>query len=133
MTRDFGARRCGRTLRRDRRAQPLPTGRGQARRASACRVAVAEGTEQRTANRPGLRSQGATYPAPSTTTVSLVGERRQVVECRLRFRACRSCAASMLRPSCSPTAREAKSLSISGFLGLAPVDASWRRDATCQP
>jgi len=129
MTRDFGARRSSRTLRRDRRPQPLPTRRGQARRASACRVAAAEGTEQRTANPPGLfESQRATARAPSTRTVSLVGERRQIVQCRSRFGACRSCAASMLRPSDSLTAREVKSLSCQ--LGLALVDASWRRDAT---
>ena len=116
MTRDFGARRSSRTLRRDRRTQPLPMRRGQTRRASACRVAVAEGTEQRTANRPGcLKASGQTVRAPSTRTVSLVGERRQIVECRLRFGACRSCAASMLRPSYSPSARHPRCCMLLGF------------------
>lgn len=123
MTGDFGAFRWGRTLRRDRRAQPLPLRRGQARRASACRVAAAEGTEQRTAKRPGsLKASGPTARAPSTRTVPLVGERRQIVACRLRFGACRSCAASMLRPSYSPSLVRPSRLLRAAFARTLAVD-----------
>jgi hypothetical protein len=88
MTRDFGARRSGRTLRRDRRAQPLPPIRqGQARRASACRVAVAEGTEQRGAKRPGPRSQRATRPC--ALNKDRVACRRAPADCRVSVAAWR--------------------------------------------
>ena len=79
----------GRALRRDRRPQLLPVRQGLTRRAPARRVAVAEGTEQRTAQCPGLSKSHQGANRLGALNINCVGCRRARANCRVSVADCR--------------------------------------------